>query len=51
LKKGATKIKGNGGSIIVVDRQDQQVLLPQKTVKKTTASQNKFDIKAIIESA
>ena len=22
LKKGATKIKGNGGSIIVVDRQD-----------------------------
>lgn len=52
LKKGSLKVKGGGSSIIVINKQDQ-VLAPSttKTVKKTTASQNKFDIKAMVESA
>ena len=46
LKKGKIS-KGKGGSIIVMNQNDQLVSQPLniKTVKKTTASQNKFDIK------
>jgi hypothetical protein len=40
------KQKGKSSSIIVMSQQHQVVA--SKTAKKTTASQNKFDIKAIV---
>jgi hypothetical protein len=53
LKKSKIS-KGKGGSIIVMNQHDQMVNPPPpaiKTVKKTTASQNKFDIKTIVAQA